>query len=136
MKTMNKKDVPGDLLEKAIAAWKHAYAPYSKFQVGSALRTDTRKLFSGANIENSSFGLTRCAEQSAIQAMASAGERSFTELLVYTESNPAASPCGACRQILFEFSRTAHIYLVNHTDDVVLYTVSELLPGGFHFDDV
>lgn len=136
MKTILKAEVPTDLLEAAKAIRNNAYAPYSNYLVGAALRSKNGAIYSGANIENSSYGLTRCAEQSVIQAMASAGERDFTELVVYTESTPAASPCGACRQILFEFSRTAMVYLVNHTNKVTACTLAELLPAGFHMEDI
>lgn len=122
---------PQDLQLAAQQAWKNAYAPYSSFQVGAALRSQAGLIFLGANIENASFGLTRCAEQSAIQAMASSGERSFTELVVYTTALNPASPCGACRQILFEFSPDAKVYLVNHEGSIKTFSVKDLLPNGF-----
>jgi cytidine deaminase len=122
---------PRDLLDTANEAWKNAYAPYSKFQVGAALRTPSGNIYKGANIENASYGLTRCAEQSAIQAMASHGERTFTEIVVYTEDDPPASPCGACRQILFEFGKDATVYMVNHKNKLKVFTVRDLLPDGF-----
>ena len=82
------------LLAGAQAAFKQAYAPYSRFRVGAALRTPDGQVYFGANVENSSFGLTRCAEQSAVQAMATAGGRTFTDLVVYTEASPPATPRG------------------------------------------
>lgn len=120
-----------DLLAKAREAWRHAYAPYSGFHVGAALRSGNGAVFSGANIENASYGLARCAEQSAIQAMASTGERSFTEIVVYTEADQPAPPCGACRQILFEFSNDALVHLVNHTGVTHSFRVGDLLPHAF-----
>jgi cytidine deaminase len=123
--------VPEDLLSVAKQVWKNAYAPYSKFHVGAALRSSRGTIYQGANIENASYGLARCAEQSAIQGMASAGERAFQEIVVYTEDDPPATPCGACRQILFEFGKDAKVYLVNHLGNVRIYTVRELLPDGF-----
>jgi cytidine deaminase len=128
---MSLNNPPPDLLALAQIAWKNAYAPYSKFHVGAALRTQHGSVFSGANIENASYGLTRCAEQSAIQAMVSSGERIFTEIVVYTEDDPPASPCGACRQILFEFGKEATVYMVNHHNNVKVLKVTELLPYGF-----
>jgi cytidine deaminase len=119
------------LLKAARIAFDNAYAPFSRFQVGAALRADSGAIYSGANIENSSFGLTRCAEQSAVQAMASSGERRFSEIVVYTTATPPASPCGACRQILFEFAPDARVFLVNGAGEVVSTTVRELLPLGF-----
>lgn len=123
--------MPQDLLAVAKHVWNNAYAPYSNFQVGAALRSSNGTIYQGANIENASYGLARCAEQSAIQAMASAGERAFQEIVVYTEDDPPATPCGACRQILFEFGKDATVYLVNHLGNVKSYSVSELLPDGF-----
>jgi cytidine deaminase len=125
---------PKDLLEAAKTAWQNAYAPYSKFQVGAALRSENGSVYKGANIENASYGLARCAEQSAVQAMASDGQRTLTEVVVYTEDDPPATPCGACRQILFEFGKDATIYLVNHLGATKVYSVRELLPDGFELN--
>ena len=125
---------PQDLLEAAQKAHARAYAPYSGFQVGAALRAASGALYAGANVENASYGLSRCAEQSAVQAMASAGERTFSELVVYTEADAPASPCGACRQVLLEFSEDATVFLVNHAGSVKTYRVGELLPDGFRLD--
>jgi cytidine deaminase len=126
--------VPQDLLTVAKQVWQNAYAPYSKFQVGAALRAKSGTIYQGANIENASYGLSRCAEQSAIQAMASAGERAFQEIVIYTEDDPPATPCGACRQILFEFGKDATVYLVNHLGSIRIYSVRELLPYGFELE--
>lgn len=120
-----------DLVLKARETWRHAYAPYSRFHVGAALRSASGTVFSGANIENASYGLTRCAEQSAVQAMASTGERSFSEIVVYTEAEHPAPPCGACRQILLEFNKDAHVHLVNHAGVTRSFQVSDLLPHAF-----
>jgi len=122
---------PQDLLEAAQTAHKNAYAPYSGFHVGAALRAADGRVFAGANVENASYGLGRCAEQSAVQALVSAGERAFTEIVVYTTAQEPASPCGACRQVLFEFAEEARVFLVNDKGAVRRYTVSELLPNGF-----
>lgn len=126
------------LLEGAKAAFKQAYAPYSKFRVGAALRTLTGRVFFGANVENASYGLARCAEQSAVQAMNTAGEREFTDIVVYSEASPPASPCGACRQVLFEFAPEARVVCVNQHGEVVSGLVRDFLPHGFrleHRDD-
>jgi len=122
---------PADLLEAAKRAHANAYAPYSGFHVGAALRAASGTIYAGANIENASYGLGRCAEQSAVQAMASAGERSFSEVVVYTTAAEPASPCGACRQVLYEFARDADVFLVNDRGVVRPWTVEGLLPGGF-----
>lgn len=123
--------LPEDLLGAARQVRNNAYVPYSKFKVGAALRTDKGYIFQGANIENASYGLTRCAEQSAILAMASSGETSFTEIVVYTKADEPASPCGACRQIMLEFSPNATVYIVNHLGKSKTFKVNELLPDGF-----
>lgn len=122
---------PADLLAAAREAHANAYAPYSGFHVGVALRDVEGRIHRGANVENASYGLSRCGEQSAIQALVSTGARSFDEAVVYTEADDPATPCGACRQILFEFSPDATVHLVNHAGDVKMYRVRELLPDGF-----
>jgi cytidine deaminase len=123
-------DVPADLLAAARAARDHAYAPYSGFHVGAALRDAEGRVHAGANVENASYGLSRCAEQSAVQAMASVGGRAFGVVVVVAAADPPASPCGACRQVLHEFGPDAVVYLVN---DVGAWraTVAALLPAGF-----
>lgn len=122
------------LLAGARAAFRQAYAPYSKFRVGAALRTPAGRVFFGANVENSSYGLTRCAEQSAVQAMVSAGEREFTDIVVYSHASPPASPCGACRQILFEFAPDARIVCVNAEGETISGLVRDFLPHGFRLE--
>lgn len=109
----------------------NAYVPYSSFPVGAALRAASGTIYAGANVENASFGLTRCAEQSAVQALATAGERAFTELVVVSSAVEPATPCGACRQVLFEFAPEARVYLVNTAGAVRETTVAALLPAGF-----
>ena len=93
------------LFEKALEASKHAYIPYSHFPVGAALLTDDGKIITGANIENRSFGLTNCAERSAIFTAASQGIRTFIAIAIATPaSDYPVGPCGACRQVLSEFA--------------------------------
>lgn len=123
--------VPADLLAAARSAWHNAYVPYSRFRVGAALRSGKGIIHAGANVENASFGLTRCAEQSAIQSLVTSGEREFSELVIFTEAAEPASPCGACRQILFEFSPSATVMLVNSEGALEVHEVASLLPGGF-----
>ena len=121
----NTELTPSDLLEAAKTAHQNAYAPYSGFHVGAALRSSSGHIHAGANVENASYGLGRCAEQSAVQALATAGERTFNEVVVYTTAEEPASPCGACRQVLFEFAAAATVYLVD-----VRPAVRELNRGG------
>jgi len=122
--------VPPDLLAAARAARDHAYAPYSGFQVGAALRDGEGRVHAGANVENASYGLGRCAEQSAVQAMASAGGRAIAEVVVVADADPPATPCGACRQVLHEFGPEATVYLVNAAG-AWRTRVDALLPAGF-----
>lgn len=127
-------NAPADLLQAAERAFANAYAPYSGFRVGVALRDAGGGIHLGANVENASYGLSRCAEQSAIQALATSGGRAFTEGVVYTAAHPPASPCGACRQVLLEFGPDATIWLVNHEGVTSVHTVRDLLPHAFELD--
>lgn len=120
-----------ELLERAKAASSRAYIPYSKFPVGAALETDAGEIFTGCNVENASYGLSRCAEQTAIQKMVSEGAVHFKRIAVYTQSSPPSSPCGACRQILYEFGRDAIVFIGNHMGETFETTVSDLLPEAF-----
>lgn len=122
------------LLVGAKASFAQAYAPYSKFRVGAALRSPTGRVYMGANVENASYGLSRCAEQSAVQAMATAGEREFTDIVIYSEASPPASPCGACRQVLYEFAPDARVVCVNQHGEVVSGLVRDFLPHGFRLE--
>ena len=120
-----------DLLAAAWRAFDHAYVPYSQFPVGAALRSDDGTVHAGANVENASYGLGRCAEQSAVQAMASAGGRRLVEIVVVSGAARPASPCGACRQVLFEFGPDARVWMVGRSGASRSATVRELLPDAF-----
>ncbi len=120
------------LIEAAKRAQQNAYAPYSSFPVGAAIRTPSGKIYSGANVENSAFPLTRCAEQIAVGAMVTAGEREIAEVVIYTSASPPAPPCGACRQVLAEFAGPeTPILCVNDRGEERRYTLGELLPEAF-----
>ena len=129
-------DIDTQLFQAAKDAFSRAYAPYSSFQVGAALLGVDGKIYSGCNVENASYGLSRCAEQTAIQKMVSEGTRAFTKAFVYTLASPPSSPCGACRQIMFEFGKHAEIVMVNDKFETRVFTVSELLPAGFGSHDL
>ncbi len=119
-----------ELLEDALAARERAYAPYSKFLVGAAVRAESGKIYTGCNIENASYGLTVCAERNALFSAVGAGERKFTALCVVGDTEGPISPCGACRQVMAEF-KVPCIILANLQGDVKEYTLEELLPYGF-----
>ena len=120
-----------ELLEAALAARERAYAPYSKFLVGAAVRAESGKIYTGCNIENASYGLTVCAERNALFSAVGAGERKFTALCVVGDTEEPISPCGACRQVMAEF-KVPCIILANLKGDVKEYTLGELLPLSFN----
>ncbi len=122
------------LLKAAREARTRAYAPYSGFAVGAALKTKDGHIFAGANVENASYGLGRCAEQGAVQAMVAGGARDFGAIVIYTEASPPASPCGACRQILFEFAPEASVVCTNHLGEELEGQVKDFLPHGFRLE--
>lgn len=119
---------PDDLLAKALACRKAAYAIYSRFAVGAALETTTGKVFTGCNVENLSYGLTICAERNAVFAAVAAGEREFVRIVIVADSREPVSPCGACRQVLAEFSAEMEVRCVNLQGDEYRARLDELLP--------
>ena len=119
------------LIERAREAALKAYAPYSRFPVGAALECEDGSVFGGCNVENAAFGSTICAERAAVLGAVSAGQRRFRRLAIAGSSGDYCWPCGACRQVLFEFAPEADVYLVNHLGAVVKTSVKGLLPGAF-----
>ncbi len=122
------------LIDLAKAALSRAYAPYSRFQVGAAVLTQSGRIYSGCNVENSSYGLTNCAERTAIFAAVAAegsGMR-IRAVAVWTCPEGPCSPCGACRQVIFELGPDA-IVLFQGQDGVQEVRASDLLPAGFMF---
>ena len=120
-----------ELIPKATAARDAAIAPYSKFKVGAALETTNGEIFTGCNIENSSYGLTVCAERVALWKALSEGARQFCAIAVVTDSTVLSSPCGACRQLLWEYcgNITVHIHSLQGISSE--YKLAELLPHPF-----
>jgi cytidine deaminase len=119
------------LIDAALKARTQAVAPFSKFQVGAAIKTDGGKVYTGCNIESSSYGLTVCAERVAIWKALSEGERHFTELAVVADTEVLTPPCGTCRQIIWEFAREATIVFANLKGATQTFHIAELLPRAF-----
>ncbi len=107
-----------------------AYAPYSHFQVGAALLTSDGRVFTGVNVENSSYGAAICAERTAVVKAVSEGARSF-EAIAVASSSGEATPCGICRQFLFEFGDDIRIITGEDEDHLHERTIGEFLPEGF-----
>ena len=120
------------LLESARAAMKHAYAPYSHFKVGAALLTAKNEVFSGCNVENASYGLSSCAERTAIfSAVAQSGPGLIIKAItVVNDQGVPCSPCGACRQVIYEFGPEA-IVIFQSANSRKESPITELLPEGF-----
>jgi cytidine deaminase len=120
------------LLRAARSAMKNAYAPYSRFRVGSALLTTNGKIFSGCNVENASYGMTNCAERTAIfSAVAQLGPKiEIAAIAVVNDQGVPCSPCGACRQVIYEFGPDAIVFFQGADGDKQAH-ITELLPEGF-----
>ena len=124
-----------NLLKTAQEAKKNAYAPYSHFHVGAAVLTPSGKIYSGCNVENTSYGLTICAERNAIFRMVGDGEQQIEEILVIGDTEEFLPPCGACRQVIAEFSKkNTPVYMCNKHGQWKKTTVAELIPYTFFLD--
>lgn len=117
------------LVKAAMHARKAAYAPYSHYQVGAALLTASGRVVTGCNVENASYGLSNCAERTAVFKMVSEGEQEITAVAIATDNG--GSPCGACRQVLVEFAGDVPVLLVDSQGQVKEYTLYGLLPAHF-----
>ncbi|MES9682485.1 cytidine deaminase [Bacillus sp. AFS001701] len=125
------------LINEAIKARLNAYVPYSKFQVGAALLTKDGQVIRGCNIENASYGLTNCAERTALFKAYSNGITEFSAVAVVADTEGPVAPCGACRQVLFELAGPdTVVYLSNLNGAIQETTVKELLPGAFTSEDL
>jgi cytidine deaminase len=120
-----------ELIEKAKRARLKAYAPYSNFKVGAALLTKSGRVYTGANVENTTFGLTVCAERIAVFKALNRGDKKFTKIAVVSDKNPPVTPCGACRQVLSEFVKDLKIICANLEGKVEKYRLKALLPDAF-----
>lgn len=124
-----------ELINRALEAQKMAYVPYSGFRVGAALLTEDNKIYSGCNIEISSYSPTICAERTAIFKAVSEGHRKIKAIAVVGDSN-YTFPCGVCRQVLREFGKNANIIIANSLDDYKIFTLDEILPYSFGPEDL
>jgi cytidine deaminase len=121
-----------DLLDAALAAQANAYAPYSEFPVGAALRAPSGAVFVGCNVENAAFPQGTCAEAGAIAAMVAAGEQAIEVILTVCDGDALSTPCGGCRQKIREFAIPGTVIHVAGPEGVrVTYTIDELLPDSF-----
>lgn len=119
------------LIAAARQAREHAHAPFSDFRVGAAVRTKSGRTFGGCNVENASYGLTICAERVAIFKAISEGEREFEAIAVVTDADALTPPCGACRQIIWEFCGDVPVILANLKGKVERESSAKLLPRPF-----
>ncbi len=120
-----------ELIDAAREVAKQAYAPYSKFRVGAAVRGTSGSLHVGCNVENASFGLTCCAERNAVFAAVAAGETRLTHVVLYTPTQEPTAPCGACRQVLAEFGSDIQVLSLCDGPERIETTVAALLPHPF-----
>ncbi len=131
---MNKKHL--QLVSLALKARENAYAPYSKFKVGAALLTKSGIVYIGTNIENSSYSLTMCAERVAIYKAVSEGEKEFEAIAIASDSDDFTSPCGACRQVLFELAGNLTCIMVNNKGKHLSKRLVSLIPLAFTKDSL
>lgn len=127
-------DTPKLMAQKAWEAMQHAYSPYSKYKVGACVEAEDGELFTGCNVENASYSLTKCAEANAITTMIAAGKKHIKSLAVIGSGKELCTPCGACRQIIREFATpNTPIYLCDSQTKQVVQTTTleQLLPQSF-----
>lgn len=122
-----------ELMQQAINVSKNSHSPYSKFPVGACLLTTTGKTYVGCNFENASFGLTICAERNAIGSMVADGEKEIKAIAIYSPKQDNCTPCGACRQVLHEFTKHDKDLevIVQINSELKIYTLEQLLPESF-----
>jgi cytidine deaminase len=125
-----------ELVTLALEARKRAYAPYSRFQVGAALRTTSGLVYLGCNVENGAFPMGICAERGAVCAAVAAGERSFSHIAVVGDLPQPITPCGACRQVLAEVAPGIRVVMANTSGAIQIASIAELLPGAFSLPPV
>ena len=122
---------PEELIARAVEVRENACAAYSHYKVGAALLASSGKVYTGCNVENATYGLTVCAERVALWKALSEGERMFTQIAVVTSSEPPASPCGACRQLLWEYCGNIEVILANLQGFRKTLDLAEIFPRPF-----
>jgi cytidine deaminase len=122
---------PNELIVAATHALKNAHAPYSNYKVGAALLCADGSIFTGCNVENASFGLTNCAERTALFSAIAAGKKDFAAIAIAASAAPIPFPCGACRQVLAEFCTPDFPVHVAQGESFETTTLGELLPHTF-----
>jgi cytidine deaminase len=120
-----------ELRDAAFAAMENAYAPYSRFRVGSAVRTSTGEIVSGCNVENAAYGEALCAERVAIAAAVAQGMKDFTEIAIVSEADEPSPPCGSCRQTMSEFAPDLRVISYTKNGRQATWRLSDLLPEAF-----
>ena len=128
---MNKKQAYQQLLDYAKQGWVNSDSPYSKFKIGAAVLCEDNKVFCGTNVENASYGLSMCAERTAIFTAISNGCKNIKAVAIYSKKGNV-TPCGACRQVILEFSKTADIIYNTDKDKFKVVKISSLLPNSFN----
>jgi cytidine deaminase len=125
-----------ELLRQAWDVLENSYSPYSKMRVGAVLRARDGQVFAGCNVENASFGLTVCAERSAISAAVGLGVREFESIAIVSDGKAPLMPCGACRQVLLEFAPELRVLVESRDGERVETTLQALLPSSFRPGDL
>ena len=120
------------LIDAAWQARESAYAPYSAFKVGAAVQTANGTIYGGCNIENVSYGLTNCAERTAMFHAVANGERELVRMVICADTPEPIAPCGACRQVMVELAPQMEVLLLSNTGKQIITTVSEMMPYSFH----
>jgi cytidine deaminase len=120
-----------ELLERARRVRENAYAPYSNYRVGAALLCADGEIFEGCNVENASLGMTICAERNAVAQAIACGHSRFLAMVIVTDDEKPATPCGACRQVLGEFAKDLTVVVANLSGRIIQYQLSDLIPYPF-----
>lgn len=123
-----------ELMLKAVEASKNSYSPYSKFAVGACVLTEDDSVYTGCNFENSSFGMTICAERNAIGSAIADGKRKIKAVAIYSPNQDNCTPCGACRQVIHEFCENDNDVdiILKNGEGLKIYTLAQLLPESWN----